>query len=98
MALNFLLVFVMQLNFMFISSYEVVVEIKNITVVSRVSAHGHLNIYNSRFWPAWALTRDKKLLQRPLELGYMGTYPGVHGRLPGTLLCYFSYDPYNITE
>ena len=41
MALNFFLVFAMLLNFMFISSHAVVIEIINITIVSRVSTHGH---------------------------------------------------------
>ena len=60
------------------------------TVVSRVSAHGRLNIYNSQFWAAWALTRDQNSIRLyrscysgPMKcVRYMGAYPGV-GACPG---------------
>ena len=44
--------------------------------------------HNSQVWAAWELTRDQipyiciELLQWPLEMWYMGTYPGV-GACPG---------------
>ena len=53
----------------------------HITVVTLVSIYVYK--HNLRIWPTWALTQDitsvQKLLHWPLEMWYMGAYPGHYG-------------------
>ena len=39
--------------------------------------------HNSRFWPTWALTRDRNSI-RCIEAATMAPWNAVHGRLPGS--------------